>query len=133
MGAGSPITPALGCAVAYPLGVVGSDSCCADNTQGAGAGKIWGAEREGRCEQNLTLRRFKYTTRPFSIKHQRDGRAELSKVRHFLFVEDGNVSIPTSEKIMEGDRLLVVTSKAPALTVLFGEQEHTDWNKEDID
>ena len=49
---------------------------------------------------------------------------------------DGNVSIPTSEKIIrEGDRLLVVTSEkyAPALTVLFGEQEHTDWNKEDID
>ena len=31
--------------------------------------------------------------------------------------------------------MLVVTSEkyAPALTVLFGEQEHTDWNKEDID
>ena len=49
---------------------------------------------------------------------------------------DGNVSIPTSEKILkEGDRLLVVTSEkdALALTVLFGEQENTDWNKEDID
>ena len=49
---------------------------------------------------------------------------------------DGNVSIPTSEKIIkEGDRLLVITSEknTPALTVLFGEQEHTDWNKEDID
>ena len=49
---------------------------------------------------------------------------------------DGNVSIPTSEKIIkEGDRLLVVTSEkdALALTVLFGEQENTDWNKEDID
>ena len=49
---------------------------------------------------------------------------------------DGNVSIPTSEKVIkEGDRLLVITSEksAPALTVLFGEQENTDWNKEDID
>ena len=49
---------------------------------------------------------------------------------------DGNVSIPTSEKILkEGDRLLVVTSEKDvlALTVLFGEQENTDWNKEDID
>ena len=49
---------------------------------------------------------------------------------------DGNVSIPTSDKVIkEGDRLLVITSEknAPALTVLFGEQEHTDWNKEDID
>ena len=49
---------------------------------------------------------------------------------------DGNVSIPTSEKVIkEGDRLLVITSEknVPALTVLFGEQENTDWNKEDID
>ncbi len=37
--------------------------------------------------------------------------------------------------IKEGDRLLVITSEknVPALTVLFGEQENTDWNKEDID
>ena len=45
---------------------------------------------------------------------------------------DGNVSIPTSEKIIkEGDRLLVITSEknTPALTVLFGEQEHTDWTR----
>ena len=38
---------------------------------------------------------------------------------------DGNVSIPTSEKVIkEGDRLLVITSEknVPALTVLFGEQ-----------
>ena len=51
-------------------------------------------------------------------------------------MRDGNVSIPTSEKVLrEGDRLLVVTQEkdVPALTVLFGEQEHTDWNKEDID
>ena len=49
---------------------------------------------------------------------------------------DGNVSIPTSEKIIkEGDRLLVVTAEKDvlALTVLFGQQENTDWNKEDID
>ena len=49
---------------------------------------------------------------------------------------DGHVSIPTSDKILkEGDRLLVVTAEkdALALTVLFGEQENTDWNKEDID
>lgn len=49
---------------------------------------------------------------------------------------DGHVSIPTSDKVLkEGDRLLVITAEkdALALTVLFGEQENTDWNKEDID
>jgi AspT/YidE/YbjL antiporter-like protein len=36
---------------------------------------------------------------------------------------------------MKGDRLLVITSEknAPSMTVLFGAQEQTDWNKEDID
>lgn len=49
---------------------------------------------------------------------------------------DGQVSIPTSDTVLlEGDRLLVVTTEkdAAALTVLFGEQEQTDWNADDID
>lgn len=49
---------------------------------------------------------------------------------------DGAVSIPTSDKILkENDRLLVITTEkdVPALTMLFGEQENRDWNKEDID
>lgn len=46
------------------------------------------------------------------------------------------MSIPTSEKKLEAkDRLLVITSEkdVDALTVLFGEHENKDWNKEDID
>ena len=49
---------------------------------------------------------------------------------------DGLVSIPTYDKILkENDRLLVITAEkdVPALTILFGEQEERDWNKEDID
>lgn len=49
---------------------------------------------------------------------------------------DGKVEIPTSETLIhEGDRLLIVTTDAdaPALTVLFGEQEKKDWNAENID
>lgn len=48
----------------------------------------------------------------------------------------GQVSIPTSDTpLLEGDRLLVIATEKdmPALTMLFGEQEHTDWNKDDID
>ncbi|MDE5837963.1 MAG: transporter, partial [Paramuribaculum sp.] len=48
----------------------------------------------------------------------------------------GVVSIPTSDTpLLEGDRLLVIATEKdmPALTILFGEQEHTDWNKDDID
>lgn len=66
---------------------------------------------------------------------------EIADLSHSKFVisrlwRDGKVIIPTSDKVvMEGDRLLVITSEkeAAAMTVLFGEQEHTDWNKEDID
>ena len=46
------------------------------------------------------------------------------------------MSIPTSNTIVrENDRLLVITTEkdAPSLTILFGEQENRDWNKEDID
>ena len=42
----------------------------------------------------------------------------------------------TSERILkENDRLLVITTEkdAPSRTILFGEQESQDWNKEDID
>ena len=37
--------------------------------------------------------------------------------------------------LQEGDRLLAITAEkdAPSMTILFGEQEHTDWNKDDID
>ena len=88
-------TPALGCAVAYPLGVIGVILAV------------------------LLIRKALVRKQDLEVKEK-----------------DGNVSIPTSEKILkEGDRLLVVTSEkdALALTVLFGEQENTDWNKEDID
>lgn len=49
---------------------------------------------------------------------------------------NGQVCIPTSDKVLqENDRLLVVTTEkdVEALTILFGEQEQKDWNKEDID
>lgn len=66
---------------------------------------------------------------------------DIAKLSYPKFVisrlwRDGAVSIPTSDKIVkENDRLLVITTEkdAPTLTILFGEQENRDWNKEDID
>lgn len=49
---------------------------------------------------------------------------------------DGRVIIPTSDTMLaQGDRLLVITTEtdAPALKMLFGEQEQTDWNTDSID
>lgn len=66
---------------------------------------------------------------------------DIAKLSYPKFVisrlwRDGTVSIPTSDKVVkENDRLLVITTEkdAPTLTILFGEQENRDWNKEDID
>lgn len=49
---------------------------------------------------------------------------------------DGKVSIPESDTVINSDdRLLAVTTEkdVPRLKVLFGQQQHTDWNKPDID
>lgn len=129
-------TPALSCAVAYPLGVVGV---------------ILGI---------LLIRKLFVRKEDLEIKEKDDNNQtyiatfqvhnpaifdksikEVAPMGHRKFVisrlwRDGKVSIPTSEKILkEGDRLLVITSEkdVQSLTVLFGEQENTDWNKDDID
>jgi AspT/YidE/YbjL antiporter-like protein len=49
---------------------------------------------------------------------------------------DGKVQIPTSEtELKKDDRILVITTEkdVQTLTILFGEQDQRDWNKDDID
>ena len=129
-------TPALGCAVTYPLGVVGvilgilllrkllvkpQDLVLTDKEN----------------DNHTYIGAFQVHNPAVFHKSVR----ELGELNYPKFVisrlwRDGKVSIPTSETVIEeGDRLLVITSdkNASSLTVLFGEQEHTDWNKEDID
>ena len=130
-------TPALGCAVAYPLGVVGVILA------------VLFIRKTLAHKEDLELKEKDDVNKPYIVAFQVHNPAIFNKSikeigepnRYPKFVisrlwRDGNVSIPTSEKIIkEGDRLLVITSEknTPALTVLLGEQEHTDWNKEDID
>ena len=129
-------TPALGCAVAYPLGVVGV---------------ILGILMIRKAlvrKEDLEIKEKDDANKPYIVAFQVHNPAifnmsvkDIAQLSYPKFVisrlwRDGNVSIPTSEKVIkEGDRLLVITSEknVPALTVLFGEQENTDWNKEDID
>ena len=127
---------ALGAAVAYPLGVVGVILAI------------------------LFLR--KVLARPADLKEQKeDGQnspyvaafqihnpaifhktiKDLAPHSHTKFVisrlwRDGKVTIPIgTTELRENDRILVVTTEKemPTLTLLFGEQENRDWNKEDID
>lgn len=129
-------TPALGCAVTYPLGVVGVILAI------------------------LIMRKLMVTDKDLEVKEKENDNktyigafqvynpgifgksvkeiADLSRSKFVIsrLWREGKVTIPTSDKIVEkGDRLLVITSEkeAAAMTVLFGGQEHTDWNKEDID
>ena len=129
-------TPALGCAVAYPLGVIGVILA------------VLLIRKVLVRKEDLAIKEKDDTNKTYIAAFQVHNPAIFNKsvkdIAHMSYPKfvisrlwrDGNVSIPTSEKILkEGDRLLVITSEKDvlALTVLFGEQENTDWNKEDID
>lgn len=129
-------TPALGCAVAYPLGVIGVILA------------VLLIRKVLVSRSDLELPEKDDTNKIYVAAFQVHNPAvfnqsikDIAHMSHPKFVisrlwRDGNVSIPTSDKIIkENDRLLVITAEkdAQALTVLFGEQEKTDWNSEDID
>ena len=129
-------TPALGCAVAYPMGVIGVILAV------------------------LLIRKFLVHKEDLEIKEKDDANKtfiaafqvhnpaifnksikDIAQMSYPKFVisrlwRDGHVSIPTSDKVLkEGDRLLVITAEKNvlALTVLFGEKgENPDWNKDDM-
>ena len=129
-------TPALGCAVAYPLGVIGV--ILAVLLIRKLLVRREDLEVQEKDDANKTYIAAFQVHNPAIFNKSIKDIAQLSYPNFVIYRlwRDGNVSIPTSEKIIkEGDRLLVVTSEkdALALTVLFGEQENTDWNKEDID
>lgn len=128
---------ALGCAVTYPMGVVGVILAL------------------------LFMRKLMAKTHHLVIKNDDDDNdstyiaayqvhnpgifgkevAEVANISHLKFVisrlwRDGKVSIPSSKTVLkEGDRLLVISNEedSEAMTILFGEHESTDWNKDDID
>ena len=127
---------ALSCAVTYPLGVVGVILAM------------------------VLVRKFFTRKSDFDVDEREDGnkpyiatfRVHNPAVFHKSIREaagliqpkfvisriwrNGTVSIPTSEiTLEEDDRLLVISTEkdAPSLTVLFGEQEPEDWNKDNID
>lgn len=127
---------ALSCAVTYPLGVVGVILAIIV------ARKLFvrpsDMKRAVSEETNQTyIAAFQVHNPAVYGKTVREA-AEL--INHHFVISRlwryGHVSIPTSDtELMEGDRLLVITTEhdAPALTILFGEQEKTDWNADDID
>ena len=127
---------ALSCAVTYPLGVVGVILAIIVVRKLFVRPKDL-EEQEHDYPNHTYIATFQVHNPAIFDKSIQD----IAKMSYPKFVisriwREGMVSIPTSDKILkENDRLLVITTEkdAPALTILFGEQENRDWNKEDID
>lgn len=128
--------PALGCAVTYPLGVVGVILAIIFLRKifPKRTAKIEMRENKGK---HTFIAGFKVCNPGVFGKNLK----EIAQLVPQRFVvsrlwRDGKVSIPASNTVLnEGDRVLVITTEADeeAMRILFGEQENVDWNKKDID
>ena len=129
-------TAALGCAVTYPLGVVGVIIVVMLMRKTLVKPGDTGAPEKDDVNK-VYMAAFQVHNPAIFGKSVKDIGA-ISSTRFVIsrLWRDGHVSIPTSASMLrESDRLLVITAEkdVPALTVLFGEQENKDWNKDDID
>ena len=128
--------PALGCAVTYPLGVVGVIIALVVIRK-MFLDRTVPTPGEDMKSHTTFIVGFQVCNPGIFGKTIR----ETALLAYHKFVisrlwRDGRVSIPTSDTVLqEGDRLLVITSETEVgtLAMLFGEQEHVDWNKDDID
>ncbi len=127
---------ALGCALTYPLGVVGVIlAIVLIRRCFVRPADLAGPDAEHR--RNVFIASYRLTNPALFGKSLHDVAAESQ--RHFVVSRiwrDGRVSIPTSDKTFEQhDVVLVITTpeEADALRLLFGEQEKKDRNKKNID
>lgn len=126
---------ALGCAVAYPLGVIGMILAIIVLR------KIFSkqaGEPSGEGNEDKTYVGEYHVSNPAIFgKTIKEVMQHID--RHFVISRtwhDGKVSIPTSSTpLQKGDHLLVISGKGDVehIKTLFGEQDSTDWNKPDID
>lgn len=129
---------ALGCAVTYPLGVVGMILALALMRKVLlRPGDRLTGEGEQETDQTFIAA---YRVRNEAVIGKTVGDMARLSNRRFVISRlwrDGKVSIPEAGTVlMLGDRLLVVMrghNDAEAMEILFGKQEQTDWNKDDID
>lgn len=127
---------ALGCAVTYPLGVVGVILALLT------VRKLFVHKSDLRVkaddDPNHTYIAAFQVHNP-GIFHKTV--MEMARDSHTQFVisrlwRNGKVTIPSGQtELQENDRILVITTEKdmPTLTLLFGEQESRNWNQEDID
>ena len=129
---------ALGCAVTYPLGVVGVIMALALMR------KVLVRPNDHLIDQSDEEADHTfiatYQVRNEGIIGKTVGDLARISPRQFVISRlwrDGQVTIPEAQTVlMKDDRLLVIMGDqdaAEAMEVLFGKQESTDWNKDDID
>lgn len=127
---------ALGCAVTYPLGVVGvifamillrkfvakpSDLTYKPSTD----------------EDNTYIGQFAVINP--AITNKTIAEISLMTKRHFIISRiwrDGKVIVPLASTVMQiGDNVMVVTNRdeVPAMDILFGKHVEKDWNRDKID
>lgn len=128
--------PALSCALTYPLGVVGVILALAFVRRCfVRREELPGPDAEHR--KNVFIASYRVTNPAVFGKSVHDIAANSHQ--HFVISRlwrDGMVSIPTSDKTLrENDIVLVIMTpgEAGALQLIFGEQEQKDWNAENID
>lgn len=128
---------ALGCAVTYPLGVVGVILGLVFLRRFVSGGTI----NDVAPDHNKSSKTY---IAGFQIINPAIYNKSVQEIASFIpnkFIisrvwQDGKVIIPTSQTILtEGERILVIATEGDirALTALFGEQVSDDWNKDDID
>ncbi|MGL5682102.1 MAG: putative transporter [Marinifilaceae bacterium] len=129
--------PALGCAVAYPLGVVGVILAIIAMNVVIKHCKRKNPEQIPEDSHQAFVAEFQVTN-PGIYNRTVKEIAKFSP-RHFVISRvwrSGSVTIPTNDTVIhENDRLLVIMEKKDvnAVTMVFGEHENVDWNSENID
>lgn len=126
---------ALGCAVTYPLGVVGVILAMIVLRKCFVRPVDLEEPKEDDAEHTFIA--------TFIVKNPGIRKHSLKEIKDESALEfivtrlwrNGKVCMPNSDKILEdGDRLMVITKEkdVPALTFLFGEKEEKDWNRHRI-
>lgn len=128
--------PALGCAVTYPLGVVGVILAIIVLRKMFPRRTAENVVAEDKSKHTF-IAGFEVRNPGIFGKNIKDV-AQLAAHRFVIsrLWREGKVTIPTSDTVLlEGDHLLVITTEAEeeSLRILFGEEEKVDWNKKDID
>lgn len=127
---------ALSCALTYPLGVVGVIIAIVFMRRVfVRKSDLSGPDEEHK--KNIFVASY-HVTNPavFGKKVSEIATSSMHKFVISRLWRGGHVIIPTGDKIIEKDDVLLVITKpeeSEALRMIFGEQEKRDWNAENID